>query len=168
MCDRDRKNLFMTSRLFHTVVAVGLSLGTAMGCAAESAPETASDTAEVTTYTAPTGPTTTTPAPTVEKDRFCEVAWPTTKGGPRPAQAQDCIDPAAACGDYPGLQFGYSNETCVRAADVTSCDFEQGEAWQFCKANGTSHEWACPAGTVLVSECIWPENGGEPVKEARR
>lgn len=165
MRDPDRKNLFMTSRLFHTVVAVGLSLGAmTAGCAAEPAQETGTDTAEVSTYTPATEPVTT---PTVTPDRFCEVPWPTTKGGNKPAESQACIDPQNECGEYPGLRFGrYSDETCVRAAEVTACDFEQGEIWMFCKDTGTTKEWKCPAGTVPVNSCVWPENG-EPAKEAR-
>src|SRR4051794_36976897 len=126
----------MTSRLFHTVVGVGLSLGAmTMGCAADPTPDTGSDTAEVSSYGQPaepaptTAPTTTAPAPAGEKDRFCETAWPTTKGGPRPSLSKACIDPEGECGQYPGVHFigtrDYGGDTCVRATSVTTCDFAQ-------------------------------------------
>lgn len=159
----------MTSRLFHTVVGVGLALGaTTLGCAAEQEPDAATDTAGVSTYEAPV-----TPAPAVEADRYCEVAWPTTKGGPRPTDAQACIDPERACGTYPSESgFFWDSETCVRTAvagDPNTCDFSLGggQLWLFCKDVGTSHEWACPSGTIKARECVWPEDA-KPAPEARR
>ncbi|MBX3228671.1 MAG: hypothetical protein KIT84_08465 [Labilithrix sp.] len=149
----------MTSRLFHTVVGVGLALGAmSMGCAAEQAPDAATDTAQVTSYEPATEPVT---EPAAQPDRFCEVPWPTTKGSPQPtpAQAQLCIDPQRECGSYPAQPGGW-NESCVPtevAGDVTTCQFTN-EFWLFCKDTGASHEWSCPSGTIKVSECVWPLN----------
>jgi hypothetical protein len=134
----------MASKLFHAVVGFGIALGAmSVGCSAPAADETGtSEAAQVA-------------APTPEKDRFCEVAWPTTKGGPRPDYA--CIDPKEECGTYPGELFFYPQ--CVHV-DATSgaCDFERGNVWMFCKETSQAcHEWTCPAGTVPQSTCAAPE-----------
>jgi hypothetical protein len=112
----------------------------------------------------PVTPATPAPAtPAAEKDRFCEVPWPTTKGGPRPAQSQDCIDPESECGDYPGVHhpLGYSGVSCVHADAANVCDASQVNVWMFCKANGTRHEWTCPTGTVKVGTCTVPATPDE-------
>lgn len=156
----------MTSRLFHTVVGVGLALGAmSMGCAAEQTPDVATDTAQVTSY-GPTEPVTT---PPVTADRFCEVPWPTTKGSrpPTPAEAEACSDPKDACGEYPTSTEGWM-DSCVKTftpGDPTTCGFLD-EYLLFCKDTGTSSEWACPAGTIRATECVWET--GEKRPEARR
>jgi len=131
----------MASKLFHAVVGFGIALGsTTVGCAAPSGDETS------TTEAAQVA------APAPVKDRFCEVAWPTTKGGPRPEQAQDCIDPDRTCGDYPGEIFDYPQ--CARVDEETNaCNLERPRVWLFCKEETKGHRWACPAGTVLESAC---------------
>jgi hypothetical protein len=135
----------MASKLFHTVVGFGISLGAmSVGCSAPATDEAGtSEAAQVSDQTAA--------APTPEKDRFCEVAWPTTKGGPRPDYA--CIDPQRECGTYPGQLFAYPQ--CVRVDATThACDFERGNVWMFCKETSQScHEWTCPAGTVPQASC---------------
>jgi hypothetical protein len=143
----------MTSKLFHTVVGFGIALGAAtMGCSAESADGSVSANSAETT----TSNDTTQPAP--KADPFCEVGWPTTKGGPRPARQQACIDPQNQCGAYPGLTgLHTSREVCVKAADVHSCGTdEQDDAFMFCKDNADgTHGWACPSGTIPVDQCVW-------------
>ena len=147
----------MSSKLFHTVVAFGITLGAAsVGCSAEPVEAPASSESAVVSKddTQPTE----TAAPTHDCDRVCEVAWPTTKGGPRPSQAQACIDPTHACGDYPGGLF--SQETCYEVqADGATCNVTK-EVWMFCKDTGTSKEWTCPSGTVKVDQCVWPAPEG--------
>jgi hypothetical protein len=84
-----------TSRLFHAVVGVGIALGAlSVGCAVSADPTEESNATEA--------------AQTQGHDPFCEVSWPTTKGGggPRPSAAQSCIDPHHQCGDYPGVSSG--------------------------------------------------------------
>jgi hypothetical protein len=152
----------MSSKLFHTVVAFGITLGAAsVGCSAEPVDAPASsesavvskDNSEATDTKVDTDKA----QPAAEKDRFCEVAWPTTKGGPRPAKAQACIDPQNQCGVYPGGIF--SQDTCYEvAADGTTCNAK--EVWMFCKDTGTSHEWTCPSGTIKVNQCVWPAPDG--------
>lgn len=147
----------MSSKLFHTVVAFGITLGAAsVGCSAEPVDTPASSESAVVTNdgtyandTTKVDPDTTEP---VEKDRFCEVAWPTTKGGPRPTDAQACIDPKHECGDYPGDIFFH--DICYEATADGVCNFNQ--VWMSCKDVGASHEWACPSGTLPTSQCTWP------------
>lgn len=147
----------MTSKLFHTVVAFGITLGAASaGCAAEEPTPASSEAAVVTKDATETKPVEAgkTGEATKEKDRFCEVAWPTTKGGPRPATAQDCIDPAHDCGVYPGGTF--SRDVCYEADEASTCDGR--EAWMFCKETAPGvHAWTCPKGTVKGDQCVWPE-----------
>jgi hypothetical protein len=135
----------MASKLFHAVVGVGISLGAmSVGCSAPASDDTGtSEAAQVA-------------APTPAKDPFCEVAWPTTKGGPRPEQSQACIDPKHECGSYPGQLFAHPQ--CVYVDPTThACDFERGSVWMFCKeTSATCHEWTCPRGTVLQSSCEAP------------
>jgi hypothetical protein len=133
----------MASKLFHAVVGVGISLGAmSVGCSAPAADETG--TSEAAQVAAPA------------KDPFCEVAWPTTKGGPRPEHSQACIDPKHECGTYPGQLFAHPQ--CVYVDATThACDFERGSVWMFCKeTSATCHEWTCPTGTVLQSSCEAP------------
>lgn len=151
----------MTSRLFHTVVGVGLALGAmTAGCAAEQAPDVATDTAQVSSYES---------APATA-DRFCEVPWPTTKGSRPPTleEATLCSDPVDACGEYPTGAEGWM-DSCVKTftpGDPTTCGFLD-EYLLFCKGTGKSSEWACPAGTIRATECVW-ESGEKPKQEARR
>jgi len=176
----------MSSKLFHTVVAFGITLGAAsVGCSAEAVDAPASSEAAVITAddkgatdtkvdTAKTEPAKTAAPglPTdVEKDRFCEVAWPTTKGGPRPDIA--CADPQHQCGTYPTtnpdlaeLGLWYGAKSCYRVeADGTTCN--SSEVWMFCKDTTTSHEWACPKGTIEATQCVWPtpDNSGNTTTE---
>lgn len=145
----------MSSKLFHTVVAFGITLGAAsVGCSAEAVDAPASSEAAVVSKDDATQP-----AP-AETDRFCEVAWPTTKGGPRPAKAQACIDPNHECGVYPGGIF--SQQTCFEvSADGATCSNK--EVWMFCKDTGTSKEWTCPGGTKKVDQCVWPAPDGTDI-----
>jgi hypothetical protein len=174
----------MSSKLFHTVVAFGITLGAAsVGCSAEAVDAPASSEAAVITTdkTEPTDtkaegkPATATPPglpPAGEKDRFCEVAWPTTKGGPRPDFS--CIDPTSACGTYPSVDpdlaeigIGFWNApTCYEVAADGNCTTK--ETWMFCKTESTSHEWACPAGLKKSTECTWPapDNSGTTTTES--
>lgn len=148
----------MSSKLFHTVVAFGITLGAAsVGCSAEpvDAPQSSEAAVVSTNDSEPTDPKLDTDKtqPAAQKDRFCEVAWPTTKGGPRPTQAQACIDPDHLCGVYPGGVF--SQDTCFEVEETTStCNSK--EVWMFCKSTPAGHEWTCPVGTKKVDHCVWP------------
>jgi hypothetical protein len=95
-----------TSRLFQAIVGFGIALG-AVGCASsESQDDEAAATEAAQTH-----------------DPFCEVSWPTTKGGggPRPSTAQACIDPHHQCGDYPGVSS--SDHTADDATIELTKDF---------------------------------------------
>lgn len=154
----------MSSKLFHTVVAFGITLGAAsIGCSAEPVDAPASSESAVVSNDK-TEATDTKAADTeaATTDPFCELqAWPTTKGGPRPARAQACIDPTHACGVYPGGVF--SQDTCFEVSeDGATCTNK--EVWMFCRDASYSREWSCPSGTKKVSECVWPapDESGNP------
>ena len=137
----------MASKLFHTVVSFGISLGAmSAGCSAAPAEETSQAGAAQTERAVAEPPV---------ADRFCEVAWPTTKGGPRPEPAMACIDPARECGPYPGQLFAYPQ--CVPVDGAGQCVGDGSRFWMFCKGDGDEHRWACPSGTVEGSTCPEPE-----------
>lgn len=108
----------MSSKLFHTIVAVGITLGAA-ACAA-SEPQTSSDENAITAAADNAG---------ADKgaivNAFCDAAWPTTKGGTaRPLHSTPaCVDPTNACanaGDpFPCAEpqnFGCNVSVCVEGA----------------------------------------------------
>jgi hypothetical protein len=83
----------MSSRLFHSVVAVGMALGTSNGgCLGRSASEDSDDS---------------------RFDPFCDAAWPTTKGNPGPPS---CVDPNQEC-----VNAGYPSH-CFPLLEDGSCD----------------------------------------------
>ncbi len=136
----------MASKLFHTVVAFGITLGSmSAGCSSPEEDVGASEAAYV--ADAPSTP---------DADRFCEVAWPTTKGGPRPTQAQACIDPKGACGAYPGPVFGAVR--CLPTNDAGQCDFASERTfWMYCRTDGSEPTWVCPSGTQRGDACTAEE-----------
>ncbi len=139
----------MASKLFHAVVGFGISLGAmSVGCSASSGEESAR------TEAAQTESAGGAQVDAGTTDRFCEVAWPTTKGGPRPQQAMECIDPQRECRPYPGTLFDY--EECRFETADGRCDFERGAVWMFCKAGADGHDWACPSHTIVQSQCSQP------------
>lgn len=86
-----------TSRLFHTIVVVGINLGASAGCGGlASGPGDAPGTAG----SSGTGATPDASADAIAA-AFCDVPWPTTKGNntvlttPLPP----CVDPGNACKD---------------------------------------------------------------------
>lgn len=130
----------MTSRLFHTVVAVGISLGAA-ACSAEAVDET------VTTENAVSADAVQNPDQVVA-DAFCDATWPTTKGSflrPPPA----CVDPNDECESRPAFE-------CVTATEDNACSGFAG-FYPVCKA-GT---WECKPGKIRQDQCrCWEWEGG--------
>lgn len=79
----------------------------------------------------------------VGADAFCDAAWPTTKGNPKPPA---CVDPNGECVDAGPPSH------CIPVADAGdagSCDWGAGTSAPFCVDN----EWRCQAGTVDWGTC---------------
>jgi len=72
-------------------------------------------------------------------DAFCDAAWPTTKGNPKPPT---CIDPNGHCAD------AGRPEHCYAPADAGGCDFSTSTA-PFC----VSGDWQCSSGTTTFDKC---------------
>lgn len=141
----------MTSKLFHTVVGVGIALGAmSVGCAAEPGSDSSSSaSADTTTTTNPSQPAN-------DQDRYCSGAWPTTKRGGRPGAQQACIDPKNECGAYPGGGT-FSWDFCFRADAKNVCSDDQStNVWKICKDTSDGPKWECPTGTVEGDQCADP------------
>lgn len=145
----------MTSKLFHTVVGVGISLGAmSIGCAAEPGSDSSSNAAADTTQSTDQ----TQPAYGNDQDRYCNVAWPTTKRGGAVAPAQACIDPKKECGDYPGGAT-FSRVWCSPVNTDGTCvadPSDRNQLWQICKDTSSGPQWECPSGTTLTYSCPAP------------
>lgn len=76
----------------------------------------------------------------VGADAFCDVAWPTTKGGKLPA----CSDPTGECADA-----GHPS-ACVSRDDAGACDWSSGTYAPIC----VNAEWRCGAGRVRGDQCL--------------
>jgi hypothetical protein len=132
----------MNSKLFHTIVGVGIALGaiSMTGCA-EPADETSTSGSELQTGDKPAteqGPS---------RDAFDDNCWPTTKGSP-PCLPPP-IDPDAACRPL-GEPF-----RCVVASSPTSCQVSSIQS-----ARCIDEEWKCASGQIPLNSCeCWV---GEP------
>lgn len=77
----------------------------------------------------------------VGADAFCDAAWPTTKGNPKPPS---CVDPNGDCVDA-GAPM-----RCVPMDDAGACDFGAFNTYApFC----VNKEWRCQSGTVDWGTC---------------
>jgi hypothetical protein len=75
----------------------------------------------------------------VGADAFCDAAWPTTKGNPKPPA---CTDPNDECVDAGSP--GY----CVPVGDAGTCEWS-GTFAPFC----VNQEWRCQPGTIDWGSC---------------
>jgi hypothetical protein len=75
----------------------------------------------------------------VGADAFCDAAWPTTKGNPKPPA---CTDPNNECVDAGAP--GY----CVPVSDAGTCEWGDTYA-PFC----VNKEWRCQSGTIDWGSC---------------
>jgi hypothetical protein len=77
----------------------------------------------------------------VGADAFCDAAWPTTKGNPKPPS---CVDPNGECVD------AGPTPRCVPVDDAGACDWTVFETTAaFC----VNREWRCQSGTVDWGTC---------------
>jgi hypothetical protein len=140
----------MTSRLFHTVVSVGIALGAASaGCQNPTTDEGTSANAALTANGDPTHQV----APTDDPDAgaFCDATWPTTKGGIRRHPAPACIDPNHEC-----TKAGPPGECAPLSADGNVCTYDELDTYTVC----VDGAWTCKPGRRLVADCsCWQ---GEP------
>jgi hypothetical protein len=152
----------MASRLFHTIVGVGISLSLAsLACSAPSEQTTGSsdESALTTGDQTPAGDNakeTPAPAPSADPqqatdydagptpDAFCDAVWPTTKGAGSHAPA--CANPNHECGGAPDYADAFE---CVSlAADGTSCVRGRG-VYSVCLEGA----WACRPGQKRRWQC---------------
>ena len=78
----------------------------------------------------------------VGADAFCDAAWPTTKGNPKPPA---CTDPNGECTD------AGPHPRCVPLDDAGACDWSVIETTAaFC----VNKEWRCQSGTVEWGTCL--------------
>jgi hypothetical protein len=153
----------MASRLFHTIVGVGISLSAAACSSAPAEEPIAHDDSSYLSGTpstpAPTAPTTSTPpkppctdagTPTgPDWDAFCDATWPTTKGGVIPVA--ECIDPKHECKDK-GDPFecatpGKAPGACAAFDQFLSVCAEK--------------TWQCKPGRINTKDCkCWEWDGG--------
>lgn len=137
----------MGSRLFHTLVGVGISLGaTGTGCGGQSTDAAESVTRGTTVgsggsdFGGGSGAPGTAAQGGDGSDPFCDTTWPTTKGDP---PIPECVDPDHECQDEFALR-------CLIPVGEFACDggFERSYA-PFC----VDGSWECEAGLVPVTEC---------------
>ena len=76
----------------------------------------------------------------VGADAFCDAAWPTTKGNPKPPA---CTDPNGECADAGHPDF------CIDLDDAGACNWVSQTTAPFC----VNAEWRCLPGTTSISTC---------------
>ena len=114
----------MTSKLFHSLVGVGMALGAGSACSATV------DHAE---------PAAATAEPLTQPEAFCDRPWPTTKGNPAPLV---CTQPSPECAKAGRPQL------CFEAETPGACDWSKGHA-----AVCVGGRWQCPSGTTPRDAC---------------
>ena len=134
-----------TTRLFHTIVMVGIALGVSTGCgsiAISPEEQDATDTPE--SSSSSSGIIGDAASPDAIDAAFCDVPWPTTKGNttvmitPLPA----CVDPAVACDKQ---LIGEVGPCVVAKPDGCMLGPERELEYPNCRAEKT---WVCPPNTV--------------------
>jgi len=163
-----------SSKLFHTIVGVGIAVGAA-ACASSSSSSGSTDRAaqDDSAYLtdknapstssssgAPSTPSTPSPPPPPcddagatkgpDWDAFCDATWPTTKGGVLPLA--ECIDPKHECKDE-GEPF-----ECAKPSTKTpgAC-----EAFDVTLTVCAEKTWQCKPGRILADKCeCWEWDGG--------
>jgi hypothetical protein len=134
----------MSSKLFHTIVAVGITLGaaSAVGCAAT--PDGESTTATGNALAASDTPANGNAADAgPDADAFCDAVWPTTKGGLHHHPLPQCIDPTGACAHLADGPFECSG---VDAHDVCTDDLTTASVC-------IDGAWACKPGRKPLDSC---------------
>lgn len=143
----------MASKLYHAIVGAGLVMGQGLAaCGGETigeaslapdvGPEAASPPVSV---PGPTQPDAALPRPLdaardVVLDAFCDAAWPTTKGSPRPSS---CIDPSGACASQG------PPSRCYPSPGPLQCEDTHHPTAQLCESGA----WVCPTGTIKDRDC---------------
>lgn len=132
------------TKLFHTIVGVGIALGAATSVGCSSAPEApASAEAALVGDDAPR-------PPGPDANAFCDATWPTTKGAHlRPPPA--CIDPTGACAEQ-GRPI-----RCVPVDNGVCAGWGWDNTFYSVCVDG---EWECKPGKIPVSDCTCFE--GDP------
>jgi hypothetical protein len=121
----------MDSKLFHSIIAVGIQLGIATGCGG-STQSSSSGTVDVDGSTADAG------ADAVAIGQaFCDVPWPTTKGTAGQA-APACANEAKACTDADMHVQG----ACIAVGADACVDYSK-QLYPNCRAG----KWVCKPGT---------------------
>ncbi len=130
------------SRLFHTIVVVGISLGASAGCGGLAAgPDDAPANASSSGSSGAAARADAAP-PDAIAAAFCDVPWPTTKGNntvlttPLPP----CVDPSAACADERIDTVG----PCL-AVETDGC-LDDPAAFFYPNCRGGA--WVCPPSTA--------------------
>lgn len=141
-----------------TAACFGATDGGIVGTTAESVPDGSTSTVPPSSGTSTTepdpGPTSTSndASPDVKAvadagvdapkdvgaDAFCDAAWPTTKGNPKPPA---CTDPNNECSDAGPPHY------CVPVDDAGACGFTT--TAPFC----VNKEWRCQSGTIDWGTC---------------
>lgn len=138
----------MASRLFHTIVGVGISLS-AVACSSAPAQEPVAHDDSSYLSEKPSPPCTDAGTPTgPDWDAFCDATWPTTKGGVLPLA--ECIDPKHECKDkgepFDCAKPGKAPGSCQAGAFLSVCADET---------------WQCKPGRINAKECeCWEWDGG--------
>ena len=154
----------MASKLFRAVVVFGIGLGAASAAcfgASSDTPERTTEGTDASTSTpesnassSSSGSSSGDPSPTpdgssvadaavdapkdVGADAFCDAAWPTTKGNPKPPA---CVDPNGECVDA-GVP-----EHCYAVVDG-GCDVAK-MTFPYC----VNKDWQCQPGTTNAAGC---------------
>jgi hypothetical protein len=144
----------MSSKLFHTIVGVGIALGVAsLGCSnAAEEPVSSGEGAMSYTGTDPTSPPANPTPPATDPgalcDAFDDTSWPTTKGGhhhPPPPPPPACIDPTGVCTAH-SQPFD-----CTPVNAAGACTFEGGSRFYYSVC--VDGAWQCKPGKKKVDDC---------------
>jgi hypothetical protein len=161
------------SKLFHAIVAIGVSLGTA--CAGKVGADLSADEktdppkqddahaghdASVADTQAQETSTADVVADAIKDvaadvpwDAWCDAAWPTTKGSP---PLPTCIDPKTECKQDEVFP-------CAVALDAKTCDQDHTTQTASVCVNG---KWTCKPGRRAVQECTcWRGPSGDTCKD---
>lgn len=158
----------MASKLFRAVVSFGIGLGATTaaclgatddggiaGSAADAVPDGSTSATPDPTTGPGQGPAAQDASPDVTVvadagvdapkdvgvDAFCDAAWPTTKGNPKPPT---CTDPNGECADAGQPHY------CMPVDDAGACDWSSPQTTApFC----VNREWRCLGGTKSMTEC---------------
>lgn len=146
----------MSSRLFHAIVGVGVSVGTTAcsGLVDEPGPSPVADARDASiardVWQDTDAKADAASDARVIFDAFCDAPWPTTKGGGRPEQRPACTNPEGRC-VVVDAGWGGGQPSCIEVtgqqAPPYACNGREG--WDQCFEG----QWRCPTGWLRPTEC---------------